>query len=495
MDAKLKEILPQEGTSAIGSGESFPEQNSGCPTYSGGGTILQPQNQHDNSSNNNKKLIQQAFHPSLFFRTRSSSLGSSTSTNPITETNTQNNYNENSCQPPTWQRIPTERNPKRKKLSNSPPPNPSTSNNSCNVSTSNRFSTLPIDLTEETEKEYAQKPSKPPPIILYGIEDLSKLSELLNQAAPHDSYTYKVINRNQLRIMTSSTEVYKTIIDLIRKNGLIGHTFTPKESRCYRIVIKNLHYTTPKEAIVEEIEKTGNSVRGEVICAQSSKNKMPLNMFFVNLEPSSNNAKVKDIEYIYKTKIKIEDPRKTKEIPQCTRCQQYGHTKNNCMRPFRCVKCAEGHRTTDCPKKDRNTPATCTLCHGSHPANYKGCQVYKEIRARKMGKMGNNKIPQVQKEKSKTNTQALPFDPHDFPPLRSNRQPTLDTGNDQHKKFPTTESKTPTCWDVKFQSTQAQPTNLLEQIIIKQSEKIDLLIQQIGTLMSLLSTIVAQYKK
>lgn len=61
------------------------------------------------------------------------------------------------------------------------------------------------------------------------------------------------------------------------------------------------------------------------------------------------------------------------------------------MRPYRCVKCAEGHKTTECPKKDRNTPATCILCFGDHPASYKGCQVYKEIRARKMVQVVNNK--------------------------------------------------------------------------------------------------------
>lgn len=88
-------------------------------------------------------------------------------------------------------------------------------------------------------------------------------------------------------------------------------------------------------------------------------------MFFVNLEPSPNNSEVKTIEYIiYHTRVVIEDSRRSKDIPQCTRCQQYGHTKNNCMHPYRCVKCVEGHKTTECPKKDRNTPATYILLWG-----------------------------------------------------------------------------------------------------------------------------------
>lgn len=75
-----------------------------------------------------------------------------------------------------------------------------------------------------------------------------------------------------------------------------------------------------------------------------------------------------DTLHIYNTIVTIEDPRKLKTVVQCTKCQQYGHTKNNCLRPYRCVKCAEAHNTSDCPKKDRNSPAKCALCLGSHPA-------------------------------------------------------------------------------------------------------------------------------
>ncbi|KAI5699682.1 hypothetical protein M8J76_005255 [Diaphorina citri] len=89
------------------------------------------------------------------------------------------------------------------------------------------------------------------------------------------------------------------------------------------------------------------------------------------------------MKYIYHTKVIIEPPKKKTGLVQCMRCQQYGHTKNDCMRPWRCVKCASNHKTTDCPKTDRNTPATCVLCLEEHPANFKGCSVYLEILKRK----------------------------------------------------------------------------------------------------------------
>lgn len=60
------------------------------------------------------------------------------------------------------------------------------------------------------------------------------------------------------------------------------------------------------------------------------------------------------------------------------RCQEYGHSKSYCYKPHICVKCGGQHDTRTC-EKPRNTPAKCALCKGDHPANYKGCCVYKNL--------------------------------------------------------------------------------------------------------------------
>lgn len=172
------------------------------------------------------------------------------------------------------------------------------------------------------------------------------------------------------------------MIEHIRSKGLIGYTFTRKDQKCMRIVIKHLHFSTPKDEIIAAIEKTGNTVQGEIVTARKPGTKEPLNTFFVNVAQHENNKFVKDIKFIYNQKVLIEDPKRKDSVVQCKRCQQYGHSKNNCMRPYRCVKCAGAHETTKCTV-DRNTPAQCTLCSGCHPASYKGCQVYREVLDRK----------------------------------------------------------------------------------------------------------------
>jgi hypothetical protein len=81
------------------------------------------------------------------------------------------------------------------------------------------------------------------------------------------------------------------------------------------------------------------------------------------------------INWLQNKAVAIEPPRRNKGIPQCHRCQQYGHTKAYCNRPFVCVECGGSHATASCIKPN-NTPATCGLCDGPHPANYKGCEIY-----------------------------------------------------------------------------------------------------------------------
>ena len=105
-----------------------------------------------------------------------------------------------------------------------------------------------------------------------------------------------------------------------------------------------------------------------------------MNTFFVDFEPASNNKEVYKIKGLQNKIIEIEPPRTTKKnyMIQCMRCQQYGHSKSYCNRPFAWVKCGGSHNTTEC-KKSSNTPAKCALCGGDHLANFKDCEHYQRL--------------------------------------------------------------------------------------------------------------------
>lgn len=166
----------------------------------------------------------------------------------------------------------------------------------------------------------------------------------------------------------------------MRENNIVHHTYQPKENRAFRVVIKNLHFSTNIEEIKDELSKQGHKVRN-IHNGKSRVTKEPLNLFFVDLEPSDNNKEIYKVRGIQNRVVQIEPPKKVKGLPQCMRCQQYGHTKTYCNRPFVCVKCGGAHSTQNC-KKSNNTPAKCALCDGPHPANYKGCEFYHAILTR-----------------------------------------------------------------------------------------------------------------
>lgn len=448
-----------------------------------------------NATGNKKKLVQQAFHPGLFMKTKSMSM----SNIPNTQTKESSSQLDAEMQqsdleivtqcshiskPPDWQRVPMLRHPKKRKLSSTPSPEL--------IKTTNSFSGLPIDQPEYRVRDAKdKKTNKPPPIILYGIEDVHKLTELLETAADRSKFSYKIISRSQLKVLSVDLEIYKKVITVIREHGLIGHTFNRKDQRCYRIVIRNLHHTTPTTAIKEAIEESGNTVVGEIINAKFGPDKKPTSTFFVNLLQGPNNRASRDIRFIYHQAVTIEEPRKRSTVVQCQRCQQYGHTKNYCMKPYRCVKCAGPHKTSECTKVDRNTPALCALCLGPHPANYKGCEVYKEILTRKTSQHLPRKHkqfehkPQKNKEETDNKTSAnLNKEVNEL--LQEQRKV------HEHKSYAdTVRSK------VHQNNTNHQPDSykVIEQMFIKQSQKIDTVLQQMSTLLELIAVLVSKLTK
>jgi len=140
-------------------------------------------------------------------------------------------------------------------------------------------------------------------------------------------------------------------------------------------VIKNIHHTTEIALALEEI---GFTVR-QVTNIKHKKTKISLPLFFVDLAPESISKEIFNGTSLLNTKIKVEEPHKRCEIPQCQNCQTYSHTKSYCSHSPRCAKCggpillelAQNHLTY--------RPNVCALCDGEHPANYKGCTIYKEL--------------------------------------------------------------------------------------------------------------------
>ena len=183
---------------------------------------------------------------------------------------------------------------------------------------------------------------------------------------------------NVTKLTCSTPDTYRNIVKHFKENGIFFHTYQLKEETAYRVVLKYLHHSTDVQNIRQELLEMGH-VNRNIVNAHHRQIKEPLNHFFVDLEPADINKDIYNITAIQNKIINIEPPQVNKKhIPQCVRCQQYGHTRSYCNKPYACVKCGGPHSSTDCTKQT-NTPAKCALCGGNHPAKYKGCEHYHNI--------------------------------------------------------------------------------------------------------------------
>lgn len=268
-------------------------------------------------------------------------------------------------------------------ISNHPKTNPSTSSDSPLLATThylspfsspNPFSALTVE-TEGNQSE--KKEGKPPPIFVKGINNYIAFKKALEKELKENEFTCKS-RLNDIVLHPETPDGYRLAVHYLRSMKAEFHTYQLREDRAFRVVIRHLHHTTPPADIQDELEAMGFKVR-TVTNAKSVTSKEPLPLFFVDLDPQDGNEKIYSIKRLLRSVVKIEEPHKRNTPPQCTRCQNYNHTKAYCNYPPRCVKCAGTHFSYEC-QKSRDVPATCALCSGSHPANYRGCTAYAELK-------------------------------------------------------------------------------------------------------------------
>lgn len=250
------------------------------------------------------------------------------------------------------------------------------------TTSSNRFQELE---TEDNPPPTEVNLPKPPPIMLKGVQNIAPLIEQLNIVAK-ENYQIKTSGEN-VTIHSRSKEYYSAITKLLVEKKTMFHSFPFKDARAFRVVLKNVHHSADTEEIKEALKEKGHDVRN--IHNILNRAKKPQPMFFVDLEPKANNREIYQIQLLSNMRLNFEPPRQKREIPQCMKCQRYGHTKHYCHHPARCVKCAGNHETAICPRNSKDRDVLCVLCEGNHPANYRGCVIYKELQAKRYPPMRN----------------------------------------------------------------------------------------------------------
>ena len=280
----------------------------------------------------------------------------------------------------------------------------------------------------EHTNENTPASEKPPPIIIEGVTNFNNLCQLILRHVKKENFITKTLtnrtNKNvvDVTVKLNLVEDYRKLIHALKESGARYHTYQLKQDRAHRVVLRNLHPSTPSDLIKEDLEQMGFSVRN-IINVLHPATKAPLPLFFVDLNPGPKNKEIYTVEAIAHTRVKVEEPKRRQNIVQCFRCQAYGHTKSYCHRSPRCVKCGEEHLTAECKLPSNGGQTKCALCQGNHTASYKGCTTYRELEARLSRR--------VQPQTSYSAAARGPPPPaptvpaaSDFPPLQDTVQPT-----------------------------------------------------------------------
>lgn len=283
---------------------------------------------------------------------------------------------------------------------------------------SNYYSPLAMDADQNEEAIAETTPQvnnkkvdpKPPPVFIQGVMNYQEMISSILTVVKEDDYICRSLANNVVKINPKTIDSYRNLVKFLRSNNIVFHTYQAKQDKAYRVVIRHIHHSVPTSEIKEELEALGFKVRN-IINVLKRSTKDPLNLFFVDLEPADNNKKIYEVQYLMHMKISVEPPRKNTSIAQCTRCQNYGHTKAYCTRPYSCVKCGRNHNSSTCIKT-RDTPATCALCEGSHPANYKGCTVYQDLQNFRMNQQQTHPRQPGSAPQNYTNNNASQTIPH-----------------------------------------------------------------------------------
>ena len=228
-------------------------------------------------------------------------------------------------------------------------------------STSNRYASLAHDENvADTNVDNTPTMPKPPPIFIPNVQDIGKMLNSINKVIESDNYHYKSLRDGQVRLSITTVDSFRKIVTYLDNSDIKFHTYQLKQERAFSVVIKGLHHSTPITDIKAKLLLSGHPVRN-VRNIKSRTTKKTLPMFFVYLDPNSNNKDIYNMQSLMNTIIVVEHPKKFADIVQCFRCQQFGHTKSYCRNSFRCVKCGLEHSTMECTKT-QNTPPQCVHC-------------------------------------------------------------------------------------------------------------------------------------
>ncbi|XP_073816945.1 uncharacterized protein [Musca autumnalis] len=239
------------------------------------------------------------------------------------------------------------------------------------------------NVTEEDTTKKATAKTWCPPIFVYNM-DIIALVESLKTTIPAGSYKIKNINKSKSKLYFMDPTVHASMMAILKEKNIHSYSFTPREQRQVPLVIRGLFNRTDADKIKLELDELVPNTVDKVTkfkTPYSIKRNSDTGLYAVSLLPGKRLGDVSHIKELQGQTMYWEKPKRKERDIQCHRCQKWGHIARNCNSAFKCVKCDQEHAPGQCQRvRSEAAEVYCTNCKETgHPANYKGCPIYKKF--------------------------------------------------------------------------------------------------------------------
>ena len=223
-----------------------------------------------------------------------------------------------------------------------------------------------------------------PPIVAYFQVDASFLNNL--KLRMKQDYLLEFI-QGGLKIRVSHLDDFRRIIDFLEQKHYEYYNFGEEDIKTVKFVIRGLPATTERAAIESDLRGYKLNLQGfrqmsKTIynAATNARETTPLPLFVITIPRSKEQISIlKSITGLFNIKIKVEDYKGRQSLQQCYRCQKFGHKASTCHMKEKCLNCAQGHSTRNCPNTDQDPPK-CSNCGEAHKANFADCTAAQSYR-------------------------------------------------------------------------------------------------------------------
>lgn len=233
--------------------------------------------------------------------------------------------------------------------------------------------------------------------------DVKSLANDIKTQLGHGEFLFQTVNSKNKRILVKTKESRTAILKILKDKNIESFSHTPRDERSTTVLLKKVCSTYDKEdvcaALKDEFPKIEFSRVEKFEVPPRYKKNNPnrytqVNIWQLTVPPGA------DVRTILKTttlgyinQVVAFEIYHSDDVPLCRICKEWGHTKNNCQRFWRCSRCTEKHVQGECKvplfelddsgvQKEETLP-TCRNCgKKGHPASYH-CEAYYKAKKNK----------------------------------------------------------------------------------------------------------------